>query len=88
MNYMNKDINSLYPFSFINPSTKYSMRDNRGRPHCRKGPAVIYSTGEKRYYLHGTLYHYREDFQRDAKLSNQDMAMIVLKYGKEGLKEG
>ena len=52
-----------------------------GEPHRINGPAYEYADGTKLWYVDGEIYHYNQTYQKAAGISDEDMAMIVLKYG-------
>lgn len=52
-----------------------------GEYHRLDGPAVVESNGHQAWLIRGKTYHKNKDFQRDAGLSDEDMAILVLKYG-------
>lgn len=60
----------------------------RGKLHRRKGPAVTYisPTGEKVYmfYIKGNAVSTAKQYQRRARLSDEEVLSIVLKYGEIG----
>ena len=49
--------------------------------HRLDGPAVIESNGHQAWLIRGKTYHKNKDFQRDAGLTDEEMAILVLKYG-------
>ena len=51
-----------------------------GTFHRIDGPAII-SLKQNTWYLGGLLYSYNKEFQTAAKLSDEDMAIMILKYG-------
>jgi hypothetical protein len=52
-----------------------------GAMHCDNGPAVVYDDGRISWYIHGKKIYTTADYQRAAKLSDEEMTMLVLKYG-------
>lgn len=55
--------------------------NDKGQLHSKNGPAVIYSDGLQYWYVNDQRYYDNKSFQRAAKLTDEDMNMIVLKYG-------
>ena len=51
-----------------------------GRPHRTDGPSDVYIGGLS-WWINGQSYHNNQSFQKAAKLSDEDMLAIVLKYG-------
>ena len=49
--------------------------------HRTSGPAVIYISGEKYWYINNKKYRNNKSYKEAAKLSDEDMLMITLKYG-------
>jgi hypothetical protein len=52
-----------------------------GKLHRTDGPAFIDINGYKEWYVNGKRKITNLSFQRAAKLSNEDMNFIILKYG-------
>jgi hypothetical protein len=59
---------------------QYWFNSNR-KFHREDGPAIIYADGELRWYINSALYNDNKSYQEAANLSNEDMTVIVLKYG-------
>ena len=53
----------------------------RGRCHRMDGPAIIDEYGNYGWYLNDDRICSREEFQRRAGLSDEEMALLILKYG-------
>jgi len=51
-----------------------------GLPHSTTGPAII-ADGEPLWCVHGKIYTNFKDFQIAANLSDDEMTIIILKYG-------
>jgi hypothetical protein len=51
-----------------------------GNWHRTDGPAVEFG-GVLHYWVHGQLYTTNESFQKAAGISDDDMMVMVLKYG-------
>jgi hypothetical protein len=49
--------------------------------HHTNGPAYIHHDGRQLWYINGKIYYDNKSFQKAAKLSDEDMTAIVLKYG-------
>jgi hypothetical protein len=52
-----------------------------GELHRTDGPAYISINGYTVWYVNGRCYHDNKSFQESAKLNDEDMIAIVLKYG-------
>jgi hypothetical protein len=52
-----------------------------GQYHKTDGPAIIYDDGYKIWAINGDHYYTNSSFQRAAGISDEDMAVIILKYG-------
>lgn len=52
----------------------------KGRVHRTNGPAVI-EKDECRWYINDIQYRNNQSYQGAAKLSDEDMLILVLKYG-------
>jgi hypothetical protein len=52
-----------------------------GDNHRTDGPAVIWSDDIQEWYINTERYLNNKSFQKAAKLSDEDMTAIVLKYG-------
>jgi hypothetical protein len=66
--------------TFINGSEHWFIH---GRRHRSDGPAVIYPTGDysRDWYINGTLYYTNKSYQEAADLTDEEMIVIILKYG-------
>ena len=49
--------------------------------HRINGPAIIYSSGSQHWFVDGYRCRDNKSFQVAAKLTDEDMLMITLKYG-------
>jgi hypothetical protein len=52
-----------------------------GKRHRKGGPAVVFPNGDRDWYIHGTLHYNNKSYQEAAGLSDEEMTMIILKYG-------
>jgi hypothetical protein len=52
-----------------------------GRLHRTDGPAVICADGTCLWYINGLICSHNHFYQKAAKLSDEDMLAITLKYG-------
>lgn len=52
-----------------------------GKYHRTDGPAIIYSSGKVMWFINGRSICSSEEFRRRAKLTNDDMLILTLKYG-------
>ena len=52
-----------------------------GNLHRKNGPAVEWPNGMNTWYVDGKRYTCNRTYQKAAGISDEDMAMIVLKYG-------
>jgi hypothetical protein len=52
-----------------------------GKLHRTDGPAYVGASGYKEWYVIGKRKIKNSSYQKAAKLSNEDMLMITLKYG-------
>jgi hypothetical protein len=59
----------------------YLMTSFSPTPHRIDGPAEAYANGEKRWAIMGRYHTTNESFQKAAKLSDDDMIVLNLKYG-------
>jgi hypothetical protein len=55
---------------------------NNGKVHRTSGPAIIYSTGIREWFLYGNSVINSKIFKIVAGLTDEDMTMLILKYGK------
>lgn len=49
--------------------------------HRLDGPAVIYPNGTKVWYINDARCHSWHEFQEQSGLSNEEMSLLILKYG-------
>lgn len=49
--------------------------------HRIDGPARIDEYGDMGWYIHGQICHTNAEFQEAAGLTDEEMAILVLKYG-------
>ena len=52
-----------------------------GRRHRIDGPAAEYANGKYMWCLNGDIYLNNKEFQKAAGISDEDMFMLILKYG-------
>ena len=52
-----------------------------GSFHRTDGPAIMYTNGHIRWAVNGEHYCSNKEYQEAANLSDEDMAILVLKYG-------
>ena len=52
-----------------------------GKIHREDGPAVIFTDNTKWWYINGKPYYNNKSYQEAAKLSDEDMNFVILKYG-------
>lgn len=52
-----------------------------GETHRTNGPALIWSSGKQAWYIHNKKYYTNETYQVAAGLSDEEMLMVILKYG-------
>lgn len=52
-----------------------------GTIHRTDGPAVVFPNGNQDWYIGGVLRCTNKSYQEAAGLSDEEMTMIVLKYG-------
>jgi hypothetical protein len=71
-----------------NNGTQYFIKNDK--LHCLDGPAIVYSAlacsewpgfGQYSWYINDKQYYDNEEFQEAAKLSDEDMLAMILKYG-------
>jgi hypothetical protein len=55
--------------------------DDRGQLHRIDGPAVDFLNGSKSWWVNGERYANFKDFQDASGLSDDEMTMLILKYG-------
>jgi hypothetical protein len=55
--------------------------NKRGQYHRENGPAIIYTHGRYYWYVNGNMYHNNKSFREAASLSDEDMSIMILKYG-------
>lgn len=49
--------------------------------HRTDGPAVIRTTGRMFWFINGSKYSSNDSYQTEIGLSDEEMTMIILKYG-------
>ncbi len=49
--------------------------------HRTDGPAVIYPDGDCEWWIKGKTFGNNKSYQLEAGLSDEEMAVIILKYG-------
>lgn len=70
---------------YIGPfGTEYWL-DKNNEFHRVDGPAVMYKNGDNHWYVHGVGVDTNKDYQSLANLSDEDMLVIVIKYGNVSL---
>lgn len=52
-----------------------------GKYHRHDGPAILYNSGKVLWFLNGQQINSTKVFQLLSKLSDEDMAILILKYG-------
>lgn len=52
-----------------------------GKFHRTDGPAIIWSDGSQTWYVNDQKYRDNNSYQKAAGITDEGMAMIVLKYG-------
>ena len=52
-----------------------------GKHHRTDGPAIVYADGTKCWYVDSKRHRTNKSFQQAAKLTDAEMAALVLKYG-------
>lgn len=67
------------------PAILYSNGDEEwyqhGLRHRLDGPALVYKNGEIRWYINDKRYRDARRYQQDAKLTDEEMTLLILKYG-------
>ena len=53
----------------------------KGHMHRADGPAIIYASGSCKYWYEGYHQETAESFQKCAKLTDEEMSIIILTYG-------
>jgi hypothetical protein len=78
--YRNNDIHRIGgPAIIFASGTCIWMQDDQ--PHRIDGPAEIYKAGPRCWSLKGRYYHSNKEFQVSAGLTDEEMSMMILKYG-------
>lgn len=54
-----------------------------GNLHRSDGPAIIFVSGQHFWYLNGNRYSDKKRYQIDAKLCDEDMTLLLLRYNFE-----
>lgn len=52
-----------------------------GMRHRTDGPAAEYANGKYMWCLNGDIYLNNKEFQKAANISDEDMAVMIMKYG-------
>jgi hypothetical protein len=65
--------------AYISPAGESWIQ--HGRYHRTDGPSVVLSNGIKRWYVEDMQYTNNRDYQISANLSDEEMTMLILKYG-------
>lgn len=52
-----------------------------GEIHRIDGPAVTYINKKQSWYVNGNEYTSDKEFQKAANISDEDMAVMIMKYG-------
>lgn len=60
-------------------------KNSEGLFHRTDGPALRFSDGKNRYYINGKWIINRDDFKEAANITEEEMVIILLKYGNNGL---
>jgi hypothetical protein len=58
--------------------------NSAGIYHREDGPAIISLTGYRVWYINGCPYYDNKEFQKAADITDEDMAIMILKYGDVG----
>jgi hypothetical protein len=66
--------------SYIDRDCDINWYNNAGRYHKEDGPAVIYASGNVRWYLNGRRYSFA-DWLIKLKTSDETKMMLRLQYG-------
>ena len=66
---------------YIDANGNQVWSNSGGKLHREDGPAVIWAFGAKEWYVDGKRKIKNSTFQKAAKLTDEDMLMITLKYG-------
>lgn len=53
----------------------------RGHLHRTNGPAIMNTNGGVFWYINGERIYFNEEYQLRAGLSDEELVMIILKYG-------
>lgn len=67
------------PAVILADGTEHWMQ--HGKHHRIDGPAIIYPDGRIRWCIDDEPINNRNRFQQLAKLSNEELAILILKYG-------
>jgi hypothetical protein len=67
---------------YANLSSNIKVHCKNAIMHNDSGPSVIWADGSYSWYIDGVECNNINAFKEMAKLSNEDMTVILLKYGK------
>lgn len=71
--------------AYIHPDGTLGWYQN-GKAHRLDGPAHIYGSSYNNrlpeYYIDGSWYTDQNEYQRHAKLTDEDMTALILRYGR------
>lgn len=59
----------------------FAWMDDRQRWHRIDGPAILYDDGDMSWYINGMNVSTNADYQMFARISDEDMLALILKYG-------
>ena len=59
----------------------YVSDTNQSVMHCIDGPAYIDEYGDMGWYVHGKICYTNAEFQAESGISDEEMAIMILKYG-------
>jgi len=63
------------------PNGKYKYFHN-GKYHRIDGPAITYANGRQTWWVYGHSFKNTKEYQVAAELSDEEMLVIILKYGR------
>lgn len=52
-----------------------------GKRHREDGPSIIWADGHQEWWVNDKRMHNNKSFQKAAKLTDQDVTALILKYG-------
>jgi phage baseplate assembly protein gpV len=64
--------------TFINGCEQWYIHGHR---HRIGGPAVVFRPGDQDWYIDGILHFTNKSYQTAANLTDEEMTLVVLKYG-------